>query len=170
MGCFSFLCVNSGKPALSTSFDGSPCKLFLMKEGRILEEMHGNYNSYGRVFNGKGGSFEWEMDWHDVCDLMFGDDPTSGIAMILDEYDTGELPSVASDSDPNQGWGSGDEDEDLMGDTLRGDPSGDCSDDMFPRVENPYHRIHGGDASYQFYGTADEIRQKLGEIEVLTKN
>ena len=26
MGCFSFLCKNSGEPALSTGYDGSTCK------------------------------------------------------------------------------------------------------------------------------------------------
>lgn len=59
MGCFSFLCKVSGRPALSTSYDGSPCYLFLLKGGKVMEEMYGNYDSYGNVFTSdKGASFQ----------------------------------------------------------------------------------------------------------------
>lgn len=133
MGCFSFLCKKSGRPALSTSFSGSPCYLFLLKEGKVIETMYGNYDSYGRVFKGEGqDSFEWEMDWHDVCGLMFNSDDRNGLAMILAEHFDGELPITASEQDPNQGWGSEDDDEDLMG---------DCSADKFAWVDFPYHFV-----------------------------
>lgn len=135
MGCFSFLCVNSGKAALSTSFDGSPCRLFLMREGEIVEQMHGNYDSYGKVFNGEGESFEWEMPWSDVCSLMFSADCRSGIAMILDEHWDGNPPCFTSENDPNQGWGSGEGEDNV-------DLIGNCSDDMFLKVENPSHTTH----------------------------
>lgn len=141
MGCFSFLCKKSGKPALSTSFSGSPCYLFLLKDGKVIETMYGNYDSYGRVFKGKGeDSFEWQMDWHDVCALMFDYDSRyggrprnngNGIAMILAEHFDGELPTTASEGDPNQGWG-GEDEENLMG---------DCSSDKFAWVEHPYHFV-----------------------------
>jgi hypothetical protein len=138
VGCFSFLCKESGKAALSTSSDGSPCRLFLLEGGHVIEEMHGNYDSYGRVFTNKlrtdvhhelRESFQWTMDWSDVCDLMQSSSPTNGIAMVLDEYWTGEVPTTRSEDDPDQGWGE--EDEFLMG---------DCSTDKFPTVEEPYHR------------------------------
>lgn len=111
MGCFSFLCKKSGKPALSTSFDGSPCHLFLLVDGEVVEEMSGNYDSYGRVFRTSEmkESFEWEMDWSDVCSLMFDSNPNSGIAMILDEYWDGVYPTTQSESDPEQGWGEPEE-------------------------------------------------------------
>ena len=32
MGCFSFLCKESGEPANSTSFDGDACTLYLLEK------------------------------------------------------------------------------------------------------------------------------------------
>lgn len=133
MGCFSFLCKESGKPALSTSFDGSPCHLFLLKDGECLEHMYGNYDSYGRVFKEKKeGSFEWKMTWGDVCELMHNNNEGDGIAMILAEHYRGGTPTTISERDPDQGWGSDDDDDDLMGDT---------SDDMFREVSMPFHTV-----------------------------
>ena len=143
MGCFSFLCKKSGNAALSTSFDGSPCYLFLLKDGKVIEEMYGNYDSYGRVFSGGQredvhhelqNSFEWSMEWSSVCRLMFdGHNYGNGIAVILAEYYDGVHPTTRSEDDPNQGWGNCEEDGDLMG---------DCSSNKFPKVENPYHKIY----------------------------
>lgn len=143
MGCFSFLCKKSGKAALSTSFSGSPVYIFLLKNGKVIEEMYGNYDSYGRVFKKElradvahelHESFEWKMDWHEVCNLMFSDDETSGIAVILASHYDGVPPTTRSEGDPNQGWGSYEEgEEDLMG---------DCSSDKFAFVDEPYHKVH----------------------------
>jgi hypothetical protein len=106
MGCFSFLCKNSGKPALSTSADGDIVHLFLLKDGEVVEMMYGNYDSYGRVFKrGKMDSFNWKMGWSDVCELMHNEDPRNGIAMVLDRHYTGRVPTTRSEDDPNQGWG-----------------------------------------------------------------
>lgn len=147
MGCFSFMCKKSGKPALSTSFDGSPVRLFLLKDGKVIEEMYGNYDSYGRVFKPKEEreqgeqSFEWRMGWGDVCDLMLHPDQSNGIALILDKnFVEGEIPTTRSADDPNQGWGGGEDDydEDEEAEFLLGD----CSDDKFPYVENPYHKVY----------------------------
>lgn len=130
MGCFSFICKRTEKPALSSSFDGTACHMFLLKEGKVIEEMFGNYDSYGRVFDGKDGSFEWKLSWSKVCDLMFDDDTSNGIALILTTDPIREnIPTERSDSDPNQGWGDNTE---LM-DVTEGD--------LFAQVKNPFHKV-----------------------------
>ena len=68
--------------------------------------MTGQYDSYGRVFaEGTKDSQHWDMDWGDVCDLMFDPDEGSGIAAFHTKCYDGRLPVVQSDNDPNQGWG-----------------------------------------------------------------
>ena len=138
MGCFSYLCKKSGKPALSTSFDGSPCRLFILLNGEVIEEMHGNYDSYGRVFGKDGESLKWSLDWHKCCNLHFNDNKGDGFAVILDSEWDGEYPTTISEYDPNQGWGTYDEDEEDEDGNLLG-----CvSDNMFPKVEEPYHKVY----------------------------
>lgn len=131
MGCFSFLCKKSGKAALSTSFDGSPVHMFLLKEGKVIEYMHGNYDSYGRVFNKDDDSFEWNMDWNDVCDLIFDSDKSNGIALILEEFwqEGDPYPIERSKDDPNQGWG---DDSELLPST---------EENVFKKVKNPRHIV-----------------------------
>lgn len=139
MGCFSFLCKESGNAALSTSFDGSPCYLFLLKGGKVVEEMYGNYDSYGSVFSneedkhGNRKRFKWSMPWEEVCNLMFSSDLGDGIALVLEEHFTGEIPTERSEEDPNQGWGDGEEDPDCFFST---------ENNKFKRVDNPYHKVH----------------------------
>jgi hypothetical protein len=36
---------------------------------------------------------------------MFTDNEGDGIAVILEKYFTGNIPTTRSESDPNQGWG-----------------------------------------------------------------
>jgi hypothetical protein len=106
MGCFSFKCKESGLPVASSSFDGDACRLYLLKNGKVIEEMRGHYDSYGRVFKKDfEDSFEWKMDWHDACDLMFNSNPGDGIAVVLEKYFTGQIPTTQSEDDPDQGWG-----------------------------------------------------------------
>jgi len=106
MGCFSFICKESGLPVASSSFNGDAVRMYLLKDGKVLEEMRGHYDSYGRVFTAdKEDSFKWKMDWHKVCDLMFTKNEGDGIAVILEKYFTGNIPTTRSESDPNQGWG-----------------------------------------------------------------
>lgn len=114
MGCFSFLCKVSGKPIASSSFDGDACRLFLLKDGKVLEEMKGHYDSYGRVFSNKlredvqhelYDSFKWQMEWGDICELIFNDNDSDGIAAVLECNWNGELPTTISEQDPDQGWG-----------------------------------------------------------------
>ena len=106
MGCFSFICKESGLPVASSSFNGDAVRMYLLKDGKVLEEMRGHYDSYGRVFTAdKEDSFKWKMDWHEVCNLMFTKNEGDGIAVILEKYFTGNIPTTRSESDPNQGWG-----------------------------------------------------------------
>ena len=106
MGCFSFICKESGLPVASDSFSGDAVRMYLLKNGKVLEEMRGHYDSYGRVFTAdKEDSFEWKMDWHEVCDLMFHKDESNGVAVILEKYFTGNIPTTRSEGDPDQGWG-----------------------------------------------------------------
>jgi hypothetical protein len=106
MGCFSFICKESGLPVASSSFDGDACRLYLLKNGKVIEEMHGHYDSYGRVFKKTNDEyFEWNMDWREVCDLMFNDNEGDGIAVVLEKYFTGKIPTTISEGDPDQGWG-----------------------------------------------------------------
>lgn len=129
MGCFSYLCKNSGKPVNSTSFDGDLVYLFLLEKGRVIEEMYGNYDSYGGIFNG-AESFEWSKDWSQCVEDHFGDDESTGFAAVLAEHYDGNPPTTRSKDDPNQGWGESGE---LMGDT---------SNDLFPREREPYHKVY----------------------------
>jgi hypothetical protein len=107
MGCFSFICKESGLPVASSSFDGDAVRLYLLKNGEVIEEMRGHYDSYGRVFKDKTceDSFEWKMEWGDVCDLMFNSNDGDGIAVVLEKYFTGDIPKTKSMDDPDQGWG-----------------------------------------------------------------
>lgn len=106
MGCFSFICKESGLPVASSSFDGDACRMYLLRDGKLIEEMRGHYDSYGRVFTAdKEDSFQWSLEWGDVCDLMFTKNEGDGIAVILEKYFIGNIPTTRSESDPNQGWG-----------------------------------------------------------------
>jgi hypothetical protein len=105
MGCFSFKCKESNKAVASSSFDGDAVRMYLLKNGKVIEEMRGHYDSYGRVFNNSGSSFEWNTPWSEVCDLIFDKDKSNGIAVILEKYFKGNIPTTRSEDDPNQGWG-----------------------------------------------------------------
>lgn len=145
MGCFSFLCKVCGKGIRSTSFSGEHCKLFLLRDGEVLQMMEGQYDSYGTVFiegtqdptvkHKLMESQSWNdptpdipLDsywasgdkshgiWLRVCDLMHDANPRNGIAAVHTKCFKGNIPTTQSDSDPNQGWGNPDDgEEDLMG-------------------------------------------------------
>jgi len=130
MGCFSFICKKSGKPGNSSSFDGNPVHLFLLKKGKVIEHMYGNYDSYGRVFSNEKDpedksttSFEWKTPWDECCDLMFDPDKSNGIALIHDKlWKEGDpYPTERSDSDPRQGWGN---------------------DGRWNTVDEPFHKVY----------------------------
>ena len=107
MGCFSFLCKNCGRPILSNSFSGEKVKLFLLKNGVVQQSMEGEYDSYGKVFtHNKKHSIEWDMDWNEVCDLMFHDNISNGMAAIHSRCFIQNIPNTRSEDDPDQGWGN----------------------------------------------------------------
>ena len=111
MGCFSFLCKTCGEPINSDSESGEHCRLYLLENGKVVEEMHGQYDSYGRVFDKDGESILWNRSWEDVCELMFRKDPedqedhSSGIAAIHSDCFCDMIPTTESEGDPQQGWG-----------------------------------------------------------------
>jgi len=105
MGCFSFICKESGLPVASSSFDGDAVRMYLLENGNVIEEMRGHYDSYGRVFDGKGGSFEWKKDWGEIVDSMFDGNDSNGMAVILECHFKDVIPTTQSEGDPEQGWG-----------------------------------------------------------------
>ena len=108
MGCFSFLCQGCKQPIKSSSFRGERCNLFLLLNGKIIERMSGEYDSYGRVFDENGESVHWALDWSDVCDLMFSKYTSSGISAYHEDCYKKIAPTqpvVRSLNDPDQGWG-----------------------------------------------------------------
>jgi hypothetical protein len=105
MGCFSFICKKCGKGINSTSFHGENVRLSLLQNGKVIEEMQGQYDSYGRVFDKDGESIEWKKDWNGVCDLMFANGKSSGISATHVDCGPDENPTERSEDDPNQGWG-----------------------------------------------------------------
>jgi hypothetical protein len=117
MGCFSFICPLCGKGINSSSFDGENVRLTLLDKGKVLEEMQGAYDSYGRVFGTEKdprdksctetSSLEWKKEWGEVCDLMFEGSSNSGIAaahLHCIKKTPGYKPTEKSDDDPDQGW------------------------------------------------------------------
>lgn len=141
MGCFSFICQKTKEPILSSSFKGDAVHLFLLKDGIVIEHMFGNYDSYGRVFsnvkdsNDKSltefSSYEWNLPWGDVCNLMFSSNKGNGIAAILGPYwkEGDPYPTERSKDDPEQGWG---EHESW---------SPEFSEVLQTTVEKPFHKI-----------------------------
>lgn len=138
MGCFSFVCKNSFRSVESTGSDGHAVYLYLLKDGKVIEEMYGNYDSYGRVFSneiedeetGQRKSFIWKTKWHSVVDLMFSSSDKDGIAAVLASAKDKKIPTTRSKDDPNQGWGANFE---LFG---------DFSNNKFEKVLEPYHKVY----------------------------
>ncbi len=131
MGCFSYLCKKSNNTVLSSSFSGDAVHLFLLKEGKVIEHMFGNYDSYGRVFSDKKNeenqnldfeSFKWGIGWDAVCDLMLDNNKQNGIAAILVPY-----------------WKEGDSYPTIRSERM--ESLGYCGKDIGETVESPFHRI-----------------------------
>ena len=70
MGCFSYICPVYGKGINSSSFHGENVRLSLLENGKVIEEMQGQYDSYGRTFDENMQSVEWESrDWGTIVDM-----------------------------------------------------------------------------------------------------
>ena len=112
MGMFSFICQKSGKEVLHED----SVHLFLLENGKVLEHMFGNYDSYGRV-----EGFKWKKDWTEICSLMFSNNLEDGICAILEPYweDCDGYPTERSELDPNQG----------------------CGESKSKKVENSFHKV-----------------------------
>jgi hypothetical protein len=99
------MCKECGKPILSNSYRGQQVKLFLLKNGKVIEKMFGEYDSYGRVFNPSPKEpRKWSMSWSSVCELMCDKNKANGIAAIHAKCYI-VMPKTRSEDDPNQGWG-----------------------------------------------------------------
>jgi hypothetical protein len=109
MGCFSYLCKKCGKPITSDSLRGENVRLSLLENGKVIEEMQGQYDSYGAVFDKAGMSIEWESKkWEDIVDMHFDINPLNGISAVhvrCVENDPDYKPDSISEDDPGQGWG-----------------------------------------------------------------
>jgi len=127
MGCFSFICKECNESILSNSFTGQSVELFLLKNGKVVQHMSGEYDSYGSVFKQNTqvqevkhelmSSEHWNdpfldesnqneiENWKKVCDLMFDKDKSNGIAAIHTKCWDKKNPITRSKNDPNQGWG-----------------------------------------------------------------
>jgi len=116
MGCFSYLCHECGEGICSDSFTGERCRIYLLLDGEAIEEMRGEYDSYGRVFidgtqrsdvkHPLRESYEFKMENHEGFSSKDIDLDRTGYAMVHERCFTGELPTRKSDYDPNQGWGA----------------------------------------------------------------
>jgi hypothetical protein len=105
------MCLECDEPILSNCHDGQDVKLFLLKEGQVLQTMQGPYNGYGCTFKDNlEGSDKWDMVWDTAVDLHFNGSPGDGFAAIHTEcLKDWYNPQTISKDDPDQGWGSGDE-------------------------------------------------------------
>lgn len=122
MGCFSFMCKVCNEPINSDSAQGQEVALYLLKDGKEIDSMRGEYDSYGRVFVDEPyiegelrKSLHWKLPWSGAnensdscCSLMFSSNIGDGIAAVHKKCFIGGMiltPTTQSDNDPNQGWG-----------------------------------------------------------------
>lgn len=142
MGMFSYMCRISGEQ-IRSDLDGSDdCKnvvrLYYLKNGKVVEEMHGLYNGYGAVEpeyqtfhciydeNGnptnvldKNKEHDSNMelwlseDWGDMVTVHFNNSKSDGFCAVLEGYVGNKYsPTKISEDDPNQGWDTSSEDDD----------------------------------------------------------
>ncbi len=108
MGCFSYKCKKCGKPVNSSSGDGEHCIIFFLENGKVVERMCGQYDSYGRVFKEETDEcYTWKTsEWSDLVDKHCNDDKTSGFAIVHSKCVNRDYkPNTISLDDPCQGWG-----------------------------------------------------------------
>ena len=126
--------------------------MFLLKDGKVVDQLEGEYDSYGSVFipdsqredishplrNSRLWKIQTECEdeeteygfvrkgedigWSKICKLNSNDNIHDGIAVIHKCCDSGNIPTMQSMNDPNQGWGDDDPENDgyeleLLGNT-----------------------------------------------------
>jgi len=99
MGCFSYLCQECKKSINSDSVRGEECRLYHLKNGVPVQELRGQYDSYGSVFNDV-----WNEKWEDMLDGVFDSNKANGIAAVHERCFK-SIPKVQAKDAPNQGWG-----------------------------------------------------------------
>ena len=97
MGCFSFICKVCDKPIRSTCSEGELVTLFLLKDGKVIEKLEGQYSCYGTVLEDS-----WMLPWREVVGLMTSHSKGNGIAAI---HNLCFIPTTKSEDDPRQGAG-----------------------------------------------------------------
>ena len=95
----SYICKECNKPITHEYHSGQQVKLFLLKEGKVIESMEGGYNGYGAVHGA-----DWKQSWDECCRLMFEKNRKSGIAAVHKDCCKGYVPTTQSKSDPGQGF------------------------------------------------------------------
>lgn len=110
----SYICKECNKPITHDYLCGQKLKLFLLKEGKVIETMEGEYNGKDAVLDPsfKGNyhpqfpeSLEWQSHFDERGDLMFHNDKSNGMAAIHSECWKGVAPTERSDFDPDDGHG-----------------------------------------------------------------
>ena len=105
MGCFSYICKGCGTPINATPFVGEKCIMFLLRDGKVVEQMEGRYDGYGRIEDDDDITHEWTGDWHELVDLHFSKNNKEGFAVYHSACYKGKLPKTISEDDPHQGFG-----------------------------------------------------------------
>jgi len=112
MGCFSFICQECQKPIICDRDIAEEVTLYWLKDGKVHQQMTGNYDSYGRVtppnstipIQWTEGDLDRSVVWGKVCNDMFNENIKYGIAAIHVKCDIGLIPTIRSADDPGQGW------------------------------------------------------------------
>ena len=110
MGNFSYLCSTCNESIKEGHPRGQLTYMYLLVNGKVIEELHGEYNGYGGVFDTNGKDVNWSQDHYEITGLV-ADDPVSlaqgddGVAAYHQECKPTKTPTKPSFNDPEQGWG-----------------------------------------------------------------
>ncbi len=102
MGEFSYMC----KKCKTSIRASERCILFLIEDSKIIDIQNGVYSNAGycEEHAGEDGMESWCMSWSGVHSLMFRKDKHNGIGAYHESCWNGELPTIRSNDDPEQGW------------------------------------------------------------------
>jgi hypothetical protein len=107
MGQFSYKCKVCDEPVNAAYSVGEFCTIYRLENGKVVDQMAGEYDSYGRVHTpgNEDDCIEWKGDWSELVSLHFNSDLSTGFAIIHERCVSTEPPTTISQIDPNQGWG-----------------------------------------------------------------